>query len=155
MCASQQPQVRARLCVDPPARPHLRGMQRGWKAGLGKMAGEVWKRERGDVPASVAIVFVGPERMRELNRSFRGKDAVTDVLTFDLADSADRVEGEIYVCPEYAAGQLRTYGTDLNQEIVRLVLHGVLHLAGHDHHTLADGKRMANHTRRYLRELAW
>ncbi|OQB42056.1 MAG: Endoribonuclease YbeY [Candidatus Latescibacteria bacterium ADurb.Bin168] len=155
MRASHQPQVHIKLLVDAPAKPHLRGMRRGWKGALGKMADEVWKRERGNIPASVAIVFVGPERMRELNRSFRGKDAVTDVLTFDLADSVDSVEGEIYVCPEFAAGQLGTYGTDLHQQVVRLVLHGVLHLAGHDHHTLADGKRMADLTRRYLREFVW
>jgi ssRNA-specific RNase YbeY (16S rRNA maturation enzyme) len=54
------------------------------------------------------------------------------------------------------AGSLtkRADRNDLELEIARLVLHGVLHLAGHDHHTLADGRRMASATRRYLRPFA-
>jgi probable rRNA maturation factor len=82
----------------------------------------------------VAIELVGPERIRELNREHRGRDAPTDVLSFpvDEADAAagPRELGDVVICPEHAA--------DLREAIV----HGALHLAGMDHER-DDGEMLA------------
>jgi GTP-binding protein Era len=81
----------------------------------------------------LTVELVGPERIRELNRSFRDRDEVTDVLAFPVDEAGPsagpRELGDVVICPE------QTY--DLEEAVV----HGVLHLAGHDHET-DDGEML-------------
>lgn len=87
--------------------------------------------------AELSVTLVPSGDMRDLNRRFHGVDAPTDVLAFHLGavrDGADRsLLGDVYVCPDVARGSAREHGLDPGDEIVRLVIHGVLHLLGHDH----------------------
>jgi probable rRNA maturation factor len=74
----------------------------------------------------IAIEFVGPERIRELNRAHRSNDAPTDVLSFPIDGDADepagpRELGDVVICPEHTV------------ELREAVVHGVLHLVGMDH----------------------
>ncbi len=73
------------------------------------------------------LVFISQKRMRELNLQFRGKNEPTDVLSFNLNEP--EILGEVYICPAY----LRAEGRHTVEEIVRMIVHGVLHLAGFDH----------------------
>jgi len=87
--------------------------------------------------AEIAVTLVSPAEMRELNRRFHGIDAPTDVLAFYLGSVHGRVEtsllGDVYVCPEIAGRAACELGIDAGEEVIRLVIHGVLHLLGHDH----------------------
>ena len=82
----------------------------------------------------VAVEFVGSERIRELNREHRGKDASTDVLSFPVDEAGEpagpRELGDVVIAPEHT--------TDLREAVV----HGALHLAGMDHET-DDGEMLA------------
>ena len=83
----------------------------------------------------LAVEFVPPERIRELNREHRGRDAATDVLSFPvdgaLPAAAGPVElGDVVICPELT--------TDVREAIV----HGALHLTGMDHEN-DDGEMLA------------
>jgi probable rRNA maturation factor len=82
----------------------------------------------------VAIEFVAPERIRELNREHRAIDAPTDVLSFgideDGASAGPRELGDIVICPEHTAS------------LREAVVHGALHLTGMDHET-DDGEMLA------------
>ncbi|MCU0258764.1 MAG: rRNA maturation RNase YbeY [Solirubrobacteraceae bacterium] len=83
----------------------------------------------------LAVEYVGPERIAELNEAHRGKPGPTDVLSFPVdGDEAlppgARELGDVVICPEHT--------TDLREAIV----HGVLHLAGMDHET-DDGEMLA------------
>ena len=74
----------------------------------------------------LAIEFVGPERIRELNRAHRSTDAATDVLSFpidgdDAEPAGPRELGDVVICPEHTV------------ELREAVVHGVLHLVGMDH----------------------
>lgn len=80
-------------------------------------------------PKKVNIIFVDQEYIKELNKEFREKDEVTDVLSFNI-DSSDTL-GEIYICPEYVIKNISK--KDFKEEIVRLIVHGILHLKGYDH----------------------
>ncbi|MCC7153780.1 MAG: rRNA maturation RNase YbeY [Bryobacterales bacterium] len=68
--------------------------------------------------------------LRRLNRQFRGKDVSTDVLSFPLSGGS---LGDVAVSIQTAARQAAEFGHDLETEIEILMLHGVLHLLGHDH----------------------
>jgi probable rRNA maturation factor len=82
----------------------------------------------------VAVEFVGSERIRELNREWRGKDSPTDVLSFPVDEGGEargpRELGDVVIAPEHTI--------DLREAIV----HGTLHLAGMDHES-DDGEMLA------------
>jgi probable rRNA maturation factor len=82
----------------------------------------------------VSIILTSDERLTDLNSSYRGLDEPTDVLAFDLADSGDSlVEGDIYISLQSAAAQAVERGQTPAEEVVRLAVHGFLHLCGWDH----------------------
>lgn len=81
--------------------------------------------------AELSITLLPAESMRALNRDYHGVDDVTDVLAFGLG--ADPLIGDIYICPDVAEASARELGIDPGGEILRLVIHGTLHLLGHDH----------------------
>ena len=79
------------------------------------------------------IAFVSDERIRQLNKQFRGLDRATDVLSFPADDEARL--GDIAVSAETAARQAKENGLTFDNEIAQLILHGLLHLCGYDHET--------------------
>jgi rRNA maturation RNase YbeY len=80
--------------------------------------------------AAVQIVLIGDRKMAQLHRDFSGIPGTTDVLTFDLSENGTR-EGEVYVCLDQARRQARDYRVTLRDEVARLAVHGLLHLAGY------------------------
>lgn len=90
----------------------------------------VLRGERRD--AACTVSFVGPRTMRRLNARFKGQDRPTDVLAFPLPHGA-RLLGDIYVCPAVAAREASRRGISARTELIRLVVHGTLHVLGHDH----------------------
>ena len=84
------------------------------------------------------IYLVGSARIRKLNRQYRGKDAVTNVLAYEAPKDFPRVSprllGEIYLCPPYIEKR--------GEEIVSLLTHGILHLIGFDHVSVGDKMTM-------------
>lgn len=83
--------------------------------------------------ALVSITFLGRDAMRKLNAEHKGHDRPTDVLSFALAHPAGRTVGDVYVCPWVARREALSRGIPLRQELVRLVVHGTLHVLGRDH----------------------
>ncbi|HEX5703005.1 MAG TPA: rRNA maturation RNase YbeY [Pyrinomonadaceae bacterium] len=86
------------------------------------------------------IVFVSDAAMRKLNRQFRGKDSATDVLSFPAQPESFEAEaeanlGEIVISLDRAQVQAKENGLTLVNEVEQLILHGLLHLCGHDHET--------------------
>ena len=96
----------------------------------------------------VSILLTSGEEIRRLNRQFRKKDKVTDVLSFPA--SARGCAGDIAIALPVAAAQARRYGHGLREEVELLLLHGLLHLRGYDHER--DNGRMARKEER-LRKL--
>lgn len=88
---------------------------------------------------TATIAFVSDARMRGLNKTFRGKNSTTDVLSFPFA--ADEFEmgantlGDIVISAAQARKQALENNLDLEAEIKQLILHGILHLCGFDHET--------------------
>jgi probable rRNA maturation factor len=106
------------------------------------------------------VVWVDDEAMRALNRRWRGRDRTTDVLSFSMregrgADLADGVLGDVVVSLETALRTARRRRTSPDRVVAHLLVHGVLHLLGHDHLGSARRRaRMRAEERRILRRLA-
>jgi probable rRNA maturation factor len=88
----------------------------------------------------VTVAIVSEKAMRTLNREWRGKDYVTDVLSFPAEQeewerAAGANLGDVVICAAQAAKQAQENGLMLEEELAQLILHGLLHLCGYDHET--------------------
>jgi probable rRNA maturation factor len=117
---------------------------------LALLARRVLRREKGDL--ELTIVLTDDAMLRELNRTYRDIDRTTDVLSFSLPAIPPAVPetGELYISLPQARRQARRYRHSLDRELERLVVHGVLHLLGHDHKTAPETRRMRAREEIYL-----
>lgn len=83
--------------------------------------------------AAVAITFLGPRRMQRMNADYKHHDRPTDVLSFALSMPGGSLTGDVYVCRYVAAREARSRGLRVREELIRLVVHGTLHILGYDH----------------------
>jgi len=104
--------------------------------------------------AVLSITLVGDAAIRKLNREYRGKDRVTDVLSFPLGDGAQQqLLGDVVISVATAKRQAAAYDASPQREIERLLIHGILHLLGHDHHRRDERGRMEREERRLARAI--
>ncbi len=82
--------------------------------------------------STINIIFVDEKEMQRLNEEYRNIDDVTDVLSFNL--NAEGFLGEIYICPQYIKKTVEKY----QEELLRVIIHGILHLLGYEHKTKLD-----------------
>lgn len=89
--------------------------------------------------AIFSVILVDDDTILGLNRDYRNKDKVTDVISFAFEDFDDvklksiRVLGDIYICIPQMERQAISYGHDQERELSFLAIHGLLHLLGYDH----------------------
>ena len=131
-------------CPDAPSRQGASAEQAAATRGLGPWLAKIAPAAaRGDL----CVALVSDARMKALNRQFRGKDQVTDVLSFPsdpstaLRAGTRGFLGDIVIASGVAKKQAKAAGHSLNTEIRVLALHGLLHLLGYDHD--ADDGKMA------------
>jgi len=98
------------------------------------------RKERG----SISVRFVSNAEISKLNRYATGKTKPTDVLSFSsqLSPPGEKEWGDIFVATSYAEKQADERDISRKEEIVRLLIHGTLHLLGYDHRTRAEEKVM-------------
>lgn len=106
---------------------------------LRRLAAHVLADQRVPEAMEVSVLCVDREAMAELNRRHMGRDAPTDVLAFPIDLPGEVLEGEpallgdVVICPEVAAAQAHEHGHSPDEEMELLLVHGILHLLGHDH----------------------
>ena len=118
------------------------------KSLLEKTAKSVYKREGVSTAERAEIILCSDYIIRKLNREYRGKDKPTDVLSFCFGD-ADLL-GEVYISLQRAKVQAKRYGVLYEEELKRLLVHGLLHLMGYDHIRAADRAVMEEREQAYL-----
>jgi probable rRNA maturation factor len=117
-------------------------------AALRALALALLEAEGVDGPWALGIAFVGEGRMQALNAEHRELDEVTDVLAFpldgrdDLPEGLERQLGDVVVCHAQALRQAGAAGIPALEEMRTLVVHGMLHLLGHDHE-IDEGEMLA------------
>jgi probable rRNA maturation factor len=100
----------------------------------------------GEADSSISLTLVDDETIRDLNREHRGKDKATDVLSFPLEPSHDdvpeRLLGDVVISVDTARRQAADYDAPLQREMYRLLIHGLLHVLGHDHEEAGERAEM-------------
>ena len=112
--------------------------------------------------AELGISLVGDEEMTRINKHFLQHEGSTDVITFDHTEPGTRnpelgtvhVHGELFVCVDEAIRHAKRFKTTWQSEVVRYVVHGVLHLLGHDDKHAKALQRMKREENRLVTSLA-
>ncbi|MBS4209073.1 rRNA maturation RNase YbeY [Bacillus sp. FJAT-50079] len=111
------------------------------------------KEEQVEDGSELSLTFVTNEEIQEINKTYRGKDQSTDVISFAMEEMGEgeieiiapdmpRMLGDIIISLERAKEQADEYGHSFIREMGFLVVHGFLHLLGYDHMNEEDEKRM-------------
>jgi len=107
--------------------------------------------------AHLSLTLVGKARMQRLNRTYRQHDYATDVLAFPMQDSSQSPVaflGDVVICLPVALSQASRFGNTPDEELLRLLIHGTLHLLGYDHETTErEAKRMKRKEQTILQRL--
>lgn len=98
----------------------------------------------------VSITFTDDEFIRRLNRMYRGKDKATDVLSFSMEE--ENLLGDVIVSKERAKRNTKRFSVNFENELLRLVAHGTLHLLGYDHWRKKDKALMQKKEEELLRK---
>ena len=136
-----------------------------------KQIAEALLADLGIESGELDVHLVGAPEMTRLNETFLQHEGSTDVITFDYANTGGHrfvtaqktgattrrcppLHGEIFICVTEAAGQARRFRTRWQSEIVRYLIHGVLHLQGHDDSHPGARRKMKHEEDRRLRALS-
>jgi len=99
-----------------------------------RVADRVLAWERAPAGSHIDITLLSAAAMRRANRRATGRRGLTDVIAYALPQPDGRMVGDVYICPTAAAAAAGARnGVTLNDELVRLAVHGTLHVLGYDH----------------------
>jgi probable rRNA maturation factor len=90
-------------------------------------------RAEGVEAAEVSVALVGDAEITGLNQGYLGHEGPTDVISFALHERGEPPLGDVYVCVDQAARQAAGFGATVQEEVLRLAVHGTLHVLGYDH----------------------
>jgi probable rRNA maturation factor len=121
---------------------------------LRKISHFVLKRE-GKKSNSLSIALVKPEEIRKLNKKYRKKDAITDVLSFSkkndiIKKEKEKLRGEIVLCPEQIRKNAQSFNQNFQKELSWALIHGILHIFGYDHKKEEEAQKMKEKENYYL-----
>jgi probable rRNA maturation factor len=119
-----------------------------------------WARAALATPAAVTVRVVGAAESQHLNRSYRGRNHATNVLSFDYGRGgrngrAGPLRGDIVLCAPVVWREARRQGKPVAAHYAHLLVHGLLHLQGHDHGQDRAAQRMERRERRILAQLGF
>jgi len=129
----------------------LKGGQRVPVKVVQKVLREISKELKIKEKKKISIGFVSLAQIRKLNRTYRGKDKATDVLSFQIGEG--EMLGEVLISYEQAKKQAAKMQHTTRTEILFLLVHGTLHLLGHDHEKPGQAKKMFQAQERILKTL--
>ncbi|MCD8842900.1 rRNA maturation RNase YbeY [Staphylococcus gallinarum] len=121
-----------------------------WYEQIDKLLTFAKEQEQIEGEAELSVTFVDKDEIQEINKTYRDKDKVTDVISFALEEDEPeitgldmpRVLGDIIICTDVANEQAESYGHSFERELGFLALHGFLHLLGYDHMNETDEQEM-------------
>ena len=135
-------------------RPGTRRARQARADALVRVAKRVLAWERAPARSHVDITLLPAAAMRRANRRATGRRGLTDVIAYALPQPDGQLVGDVYICPD-AASKAAPSGAGLREELVRLAVHGTLHVLGYDHPegTGRTRSRMWQRQERYVKRL--
>ena len=131
-----------------------------WEEKINQVAAICLREEQLPEDIEVDLLFVDNEAIREMNLEYRDKDSATDVLSFPMYEPDEEIDdeeevllGDIVISLERAQEQCEEYGHSLEREVMYLLVHGLLHLAGYDHMEEEDKKVMRTQEEKLLAQI--
>ncbi len=88
-------------------------------------------REERRIPGDLCFIFVDDEEIRKINKSFLAHDYYTDVISFG-ENKGKAVSGEVYISVDRVRDNAKVYNVTFSEEVLRVMIHGILHLCGYD-----------------------
>ena len=110
-----------------------------------KMVAESELKRLGDI----SIIFCSDNYILDVNMKYLQHDYFTDIITFDYCEG-DRLSGDLFISVDSVRENASFYGTEFENELNRVIVHGLLHLIGYDDHTDEDQKTMRAKENYYL-----
>ncbi len=99
---------------------------------------------------NLELNFISGKSILDINKTYLKHDYTTDIITFNYSEISNELEGEIFISIDDAFSNSKKYRVSLSDELVRLVIHGVLHLLGYDDLSHSDKKAMKRMENRLL-----
>ena len=100
---------------------------------------------------NLSIAFVGPSKIKKLNKKYRGKNQVTDVLAFSGNGKSNGELGEVIICLWKVKKNAKRFNSVFEEELTRVLIHGILHLLGYDHEkSKKEAKKMKKKEENYF-----
>jgi probable rRNA maturation factor len=128
--------------------PH-KNIQLSSRNGLKQFIASIFKMERKQL-GNLTYIFCSDEYLLQMNRDHLNHDYYTDIITFDLSDGNGLIQGEIYISTDRVRDNASQLSTSINNELHRVIFHGVLHLCGYKDKTKADAILMRSKEDQYL-----
>ncbi|MDP2820669.1 MAG: rRNA maturation RNase YbeY [bacterium] len=109
----------------------------------------------------ISVVLVDSQEIKKINKKYRGKNEITDVISFSNKDvknkfflpEKEKELGEIFLCPKELKKIAREAGTDFNSELIKSFIHGILHLLGYGHKNKKESLKMERKEKKYFQTL--
>ena len=100
--------------------------------------------------ATISIILTNDKKLLQLKNQYFQQDVLTDVITFNLEENGDPIDGEIYISLNQVSENSREFKQDTGRELKRVIIHGLLHLLGYDDQTPEGKKTMTRMEDQYL-----
>ena len=101
----------------------------------------------------LSIVVMSDDELLSINRTSLAHDYYTDIITFEIDRTEETMEAEIYISVDRAKENAKKYKVEIEEELIRLVVHGVLHLAGYSDKISSSKNQMRRRERWYLAKI--
>ena len=119
------------------------------RTGVKKLIASVFRKE-GVKLGSLNYIFCTDKRLLRINQDFLKHDYYTDIISFELSPKGQPIEGEIYISVDRVKENAISQGTSFKQELLRVILHGALHLCGYKDKTASQIKEIRQKEEYYI-----
>ena len=100
--------------------------------------------------ASISIILTNDKKLLQLKNQYFQQNILTDVITFNLEEDGDPIEGEIYISNNRVSENAWKFNQDIGRELKRVIVHGILHLLDYDDQTSEEKEKMTRLEDHYL-----
>ena len=116
---------------------------------ISKIVNNIFTNEK-KLYQSISIILEDDDFLKNLKNQYFNQDMYTDVISFNLEELGQPIDGEIYISLPRVNDNSSNYSNNLNIEFKRIIIHGLLHLVGYDDHTDKEKERMTNLENEYI-----